>query len=153
MHLWNPNWQHKFNLPSLKAQKDSIVETYHSVYAKQDFQAWLCCARNALWKTGSSYTLPNSVLITNPALNVVISWLKTDSSPLGGGTNRTTGALPGTAEISKILAQAQDTGIGQNWARNGPWLTANSVLGSHREIQGKQHVGKACIRFEEGKNS
>lgn len=46
--------------------------------------------------------------------SVVISWSKTDSSPLGGGTNRTTEALPGTAEISKTLAQAQDTGIGQN---------------------------------------
>lgn len=46
--------------------------------------------------------------------SVVISWLKTDSSPLGGGTSKTTEALPGTAEISKILAQAQDTGIGQN---------------------------------------
>lgn len=45
---------------------------------------------------------------------VVISWLKTDSSPLGGGANRTTEALPGTAKISKILAQAQDTGIEQN---------------------------------------
>lgn len=52
--------------------------------------------------------------------SVVISWLKTDSSPLGGGANRTTEALPRTAEISKILAQAQDTGIGQNGARNGP---------------------------------
>lgn len=46
--------------------------------------------------------------------SVVISSLKTDSSPLGGGTNKTTEALPGTAEISKILAQVQDSGIGQN---------------------------------------
>lgn len=46
--------------------------------------------------------------------SVVVSWLKTDSSALGGGANRTTQALPGTAKISKILAQAQDTGIGQN---------------------------------------
>lgn len=46
--------------------------------------------------------------------SVVIIWLKTDSSPLGGGANRTTEALPGTADISKILAQTQDMGIGQN---------------------------------------
>jgi len=46
--------------------------------------------------------------------SVVLSWLKTDSSPLGGGANRTSEALPSTAKISKILAQAQDTGIGQN---------------------------------------
>lgn len=46
--------------------------------------------------------------------SVVISSLKTDSSPLGGETNRTTEALPGTAEISKILAQVQDSGIEQN---------------------------------------
>lgn len=46
--------------------------------------------------------------------SVVISWLKTDSSPLGEGTSRTTEALPGTAEIAKILAQAQDGGIGQS---------------------------------------
>lgn len=46
--------------------------------------------------------------------SVVISWLKTGSSPLGGGASRTTKALPGTAKISKILAQAQDTGIGEN---------------------------------------
>lgn len=36
--------------------------------------------------------------------SVVISWLKTDSSSLGGGSNRTAEALPGTAEISKVLA-------------------------------------------------
>lgn len=46
--------------------------------------------------------------------SVVISWLKTDSSPLGGGSNRTTEALPGTAEISKIVAEAWDMGTGQN---------------------------------------
>lgn len=46
--------------------------------------------------------------------SVVISLLKTDSSALGGGGNRTTEALPGTAKISKILLQAQDTGIEQN---------------------------------------
>lgn len=45
---------------------------------------------------------------------VAISWLKTDSSPLGGGANRTTKALPGTAKIYEILAQAQDTGVGQD---------------------------------------
>lgn len=42
---------------------------------------------------------------------VVISWLKTDSSPLGGGANRTTEALLGTADI-------QDTGTGP---RHGNW--------------------------------
>lgn len=46
--------------------------------------------------------------------SLVISWLKTDSSPLGGEAKRTTEALPGTAKISRILAQAQDTGTGQN---------------------------------------